>query len=585
MEAQTTKRKLAAILYADVAGYSRLTGNDELGTHRKVMDALDFSNEAIKTGNGRVLRYAGDAILAEFSSVVAAVGTAAAIQTELDGRNEGVAEERKIQIRIGVNLGEVLEDRGEIYGDGVNLAARLESAAEPGGICISSMVYDQVRGKVGVDFKDGGEEIFKNFERPIHIYRWQPGREIVHKKEASPKDTRPSVAILPFTNMSGDPEQEYFADGISEDIITALSKIRSFLVIARNSTFTYKGKAVDIKQVASELNVRYVLEGSVRKAGNRVRITAQLIEAETGHHVWAEKYDRELRDIFELQDEMTQTIAGALEPELDAAERKRAANKPPETLNAWEIYQRGLLNMWEWKKAPLAAALDCFQQAIEIDPGFARAHAYLSYSRYMTVILGWAEDPPAQLAEGLADAKRAIQCDDKDAAPYFAAGRIQMMLGNHDESIAAIKTALELNPSFAHANHALGFVLSLAGDLEPAKDAARKAIQLSPRDPALWAFTVCHALTFVLTGENEDALHWAHKTIQIGKPTGYWGPAMLAAANANCGKMDAARAALEDALKEKPDLTLSYVKHTLPTKHEGGLEPYLSGLRKAGLPD
>ena len=396
---------------------------------------------------------------------------------------------------------------------------------------------------------------------------------------------KPSIAVLPFTNMSGDAEQEYFADGISEDIITALSKVRAFLVIARNSTFTYKGKAVGIKQVAGDLGVRYVLEGSVRKAGNRVRITAQLIEAETGHHVWAEKYDRELIDIFDLQDEMTQTIAGAMEPELNAAERERAANKPPETLNAWEIYQRGLINMWEWKKDTLQGAIDCFQRAIAIDTGFARAHAYLSYSRYMTVILGWAENSKDELAEGLEDARRAIMCDDKDAAPYFAAGRIYMMQGKHDESIAAITTALELNPSFAHANHALGFVLSLAGDLKPAKDAARKAIELSPRDPALWAFTVCHALTFVLTGENEEALHWANKTVQIGKPTGYWGPAMLAAAHANLGNMDEARTAVEGALKEKPDLTLTYLKETLPTKYEEGLEPYLSGLRKAGLPE
>ena len=585
MSDQTAKRKLTAILYADVAGYSRLTGQDEIGTHRRVMGILDSASETIQKRDGTVLRYAGDAILAEFPSVVAAVETAVMIQCQLSDQNQDVEGDSKIQIRIGVNLGEVLQDRNEIYGDGVNLAARLEAAAYPGGVCISSTVHDQVRGKVSVAFEEGGEQIFKNIDRPISIYHWQPELNATAKRRGSFLGGKPSVAVLPFTNMSGDPEQEFFADGISEDIITALSKIRAFLVIARNSTFTYKGKAVDVKQVASDLGVRYVLEGSVRKAGNRVRITAQLIDAETGHHVWAEKYDRQLEDIFDLQDEMTQTIAGAIEPELNAAERERAANKPPETLNAWEIYQRGLLNMWEWKKDTLKVAIDCFQRAIETDPGFARAHAYLSYSRYMTVILGWADDPQAQLAEGLEDAKRAIQNDDKDAAAYFAAGRIYMMMGDHDKSIASIKTALELNPNFAHANHALGFVLTLAGDLETAKDAARKAIELSPRDPALWAFTVCHALTFVLAGENEEALKWANKTVQIGKPTGYWGPAMLAATNANLGHIDEARAAVEDALKEKPDLTLNYLKQTLPTKHKGGIEPYLSGLRKAGLPE
>jgi adenylate cyclase len=585
MQEHVTRRKLTAILYADVAGYSRLTRQDEVGTHRRVMEILDFASDTIRKRNGTVLRYAGDAILAEFSSVVSAVETAVVVQSELAQQNQNVEDDSKTQIRIGVNLGEVLADRNEIYGDGVNLAARLEAAAHPGGVCISSVVYDPIRGKIGADFEDGGEQMFKNIDRPVYIFHWKSGLGNGIKTSGRSIGTKPSIAVLPFTNMSGDAEQEYFADGISEDIITALSKVKAFLVIARNSTFTYKGRAVNIKQIASDLGVRYVLEGSVRKAGNRVRITAQLIEAETGHHVWAEKYDRELIDIFDLQDEMTQTIAGAMEPELNAAERERAANKPPETLNAWEIYQRGLQNMWEWKRDTLKAAIDCFQRAIAIDPGFARAHAYLSYSRYMTVILGWAENSKDELAEGLGDARRAIMSDDKDAAPYFAAGRIYMMQGKHDESIAAINTALELNPNFAHANHALGFVLSLAGDLEPAKDAARKAIELSPRDPALWAFTVCHALTFVLTGENEDALHWANKTVQIGKPTGYWGPAMLAAAHANLGNMDEARTAVEEALKEKPDLTLTYLKETLPTKHDEGLEPYLSGLRKAGLPE
>jgi adenylate cyclase len=431
MPEHVTKRKLTTILYADVAGYSRLTGQDEVGTHRRVMEILDFVSDSIKKGDGTVLRYAGDAILAEFPSVVSALETAVMVQSELAQQNQDVEDESKTQIRIGVNLGEVLEDRNEIYGDGVNLAARLEAAAHPGGVCISSVVHDQVRGKIGADFEDGGEQMFKNIDRPVYIFHWKPGLGHGVKLGGRSKGTKPSIAVLPFTNMSGDAEQEYFADGISEDIITAWSKVRAFLVIARNSTFTYKGRAVDIKQVAGDLGVRYVLEGSVRKAGNRVRITAQLVEAETGHHVWAEKYDRELIDIFDLQDEMTQTIAGAMEPELNAAERERAANKPPETLNAWEIYQRGLQNMWEWKRDTLKAAIDCFQRAIAIDPGFARAHAYLSYSRYMTVILGWAENSKDELAEGLGDARRAIMCDDKDAAPYFAAGRIYMMQGKH----------------------------------------------------------------------------------------------------------------------------------------------------------
>ncbi len=597
MSKQTAIRKLAAILYADVAGYSRLTGSDELGTHQKVMDTLDFATDSIKSGDGTVLRYAGDAILAEFSSVVAAVNTAVTIQIELDKRSKDVPADDKVQIRIGVNLGEVLQDRGEIYGDGVNLAARLESAAQPGGICISSAVYDQVTGKVDVDFEDGGGESFKNIAKPVNVYRWQPELVSVNiqvnvniqgdpsKPGQASRKEKPSIAVLPFDNMSGDPEQRYLADGISEDLITALSKIRWFTVIARTSTFTYQGKAVDIKQVASDLGVRYVLEGSVRKAGNRVRITAQLIDASTGHHVWAERYDRETKDIFDLQDEMTQTIAGALEPELNAAERELAINKPPENLDAWETYQRALWYMWSFEKDKVPVAVELFRRAVYIDPAFSAAYAYLAYSHYIHVIMGWVDDPDHWLAEGMAAAKKALQCDDKDALAYFAAGRIHMMQGEHDDSIAALEKSLDLNSSFAESYHGLGMVLTLSGRLDEAKSSIEKAIALSPRDPLLWAFTIVYALACVLAGENEDAVLWAHKTMQNPHSTGYWSHAVLAAASANLGRSDDARNAVTAALKEKPDLTLSYLKKALPTRHEGGLEPYLSGLRKAGLPE
>jgi adenylate cyclase len=585
MSSSKANRKLTTIFYADVAGYSRLTGQDELGTHNRVMESLDFASDSIRDNGGTVLRYAGDAILAEFPSVVSAVETAVGIQKELGSRNADVPEDSKLQIRIGLNIGEVMEDRGEIFGDGVNQAARLEAAAEPGGICISAAVHEQVRGRVDIAFTDGGTQAFKNIENPVRIFHWNPGSAAANATRQDQTSSRPSVAVLPFDNMSGDPEQEYFADGISEDIITALSKIRAFLVIARNSTFTYKGKAVDVKQVARDLDVRYVLEGSVRKAGNRVRITAQLIDAPTGHHIWAERYDRSLDDIFELQDEMTQTIAGAIEPELNAVERERAAKNSPDSLDAWELYQYALFNMWTWTEAGIDKAIETFRQVNEMDPEFAPAHAYLSYSLYMRVILGWASDPDATLQQGLECAERAIQCDNKDSISYFSAGRIHMMLGNHDESIGAIRTALELNPSFAHANHALGFVLTLAGELEEAKQAAKKAIQLSPRDPAIWAFTVCHALTYLLNGETETALEWANKTVQFGKPTAYWGPAMLAACHANLGHPEEAHRYVAKALEAKSDLSLAFVEKSLPTKFAGGLDIYLEGLRKAGLPE
>jgi adenylate cyclase len=587
MKKQFATRKLAAIFYADAAGYSRLTGKDELGTHNKLMEALDLASSTIDAGGGVVLRYAGDAILAEFPSVVAAVNAAADIQNSLRDRNRDIPEDSQVKIRIGINLGEVLEDRGEIFGDGVNTAARLESTAIPGGVCISSSVFDQIKGKVDTNFRDCGLENLKNIADPVQIYRWEPTVSNGSNDEISDgADTgkKPSIAVLAFNNMSGDPEHEYLAEGISEDIITALSKIRVFTVIARNSTFTYKGKAVDIKQIAIDLDVGYVLEGSVRKSGNRVRITAQLIDS-AGHHVWAEKYDREIDDIFELQDEMTQTIAAALEPELNAVERERAASKAPGNLGAWEYYQRALWNMWHFEEAKLEVAMDLNRQAIKLDPGFAAAYAYQSYCNYIFVVMGFSTNPAGHLEEGLELAKKAMKLDSREAIAYFAIGRIHMMLGNHDDSIAALEKSLELNPNFAQSYHGLGFVLALSGELDRAKSMTEKAIALSPRDPLMMGFTTVHALTCILCEEYEEALEWARRAMRLPVPSGYWGPAPLAAAYAHLGQMEAAGAAVKAALDAKPDLSISYLKKTFPTKLEGGLDPYLSGLRMAGLPE
>ena len=340
-------RKLAAILYADVAGYSRLTGEDEEGTHRRLSEYLDLISNAIAEHEGRVVHYAGDAVLADFGTVTEGLSCATFIQRKLTSRNQDLPDERQVQFRIGVNLGEVIVDRDDIYGDGVNVAARLESLAEPSGICISESVRSAIGKNLDLGYEFMGEQRVKNIEEPVRAYRviMEEGEKpkiILTEEPTLNVPDKPSIAVLPFDNLSGDSEQEYFADGISEDLITALSRIRWFFVIARNSSFTYKGQAVEVTRVADELGVRYVIEGSVRKAANRVRISAQLIDATTGRHVWAERYDRSLADIFELQDEMAQTIVGAVEPELSAAERERAARKPPESLDAWETYQRGL---------------------------------------------------------------------------------------------------------------------------------------------------------------------------------------------------------------------------------------------------
>jgi len=587
MESETFKRKLTAILYADIAGYSRLTGEDEEGTHRRVMEVLDYVSDQITSSGGTVLRYAGDAILAEYSSAVKAIKASISIQDHLANQNAAIAEDQKVQIRIGINIGDVIEDRGEVYGDGVNLATRLEAVAPEGGICIPASVYEQTLGTVDADFFDHGAEHFKNIERPVHVYRWQPELTVnesqtidSHRRE---KSETPSIAVLALANMNKDSDLDYIGDGITEDLITALSKIHSFKVISRESTFSYKNSATDVRQIASELGVRFVLEGSVRMAGNRVRVTAQLIDARTGHHVWAERYDRQMEDIFDLQDEMVQIIVAALEPELNAFERERAVNKSPDNLDAWELYQRALWYMWSYEEEKIAIAMNLFKQANEADPGFAPAYAYYAYSCFQTVIMGYTKDPDARLQEGFEAAMEALKCDGTDAIPYFSAGRIHMMLGDHDASIASLKKSIDLNPCFAQSYHGLGFALSLAGQLEESREMLHKAVSLSPRDPMLWTFTTVHALTCILSKDYQEGLEWANHTLQNPNATSYWPHAVKASALANLGHIDEAKQALASAIQAKPDLSIGFIENNLPTKHADGLGPYLAGLRASGL--
>jgi adenylate cyclase len=583
------ERRLAAILAADVVGYTRLMGEDEAGTLAALKaHRAEFIEPKLAEHRGRLIKVMGDGALVEFSSVIDALACATELQRGMAERNKRAEHGLQIVFRIGINLGDVIVEGDDLYGDGVNLAARLEGLAEPGGICISAKVYDEVKNKLPLVYEDLGERKLKNVAEPTRVYLIAPGRSEDRPAPAADVDLalpdKPSIAVLPFDNMSGDPEQEFFADGITEDLTTALSKVRWFFVIARNSTFTYKGKAVEVKQVAKELGVRYVLEGSVRKAGHRVRITAQLIDATTGRHVWAERYDRQIEDIFDLQDEMSQTIVGAVEPELSAAERHRAIAKPPENLDAWECYQRGVWHMWRSERAGHLEAERLFDRATDLDPGFASAYAYGSYTQYSTVIMGWSDDPEQSLEAGMAMAEKALSIDDKDPMGYFAAGRIHMMEGRHDDSIAALGQAIELNPSFAQSHHGLGMALTLAGRLDEAKEALGMAERLSPRDPNLSAFTVVHALACVLSGDHEDALHWARKTIQNPRSKGYWPHAVHAAALSQLDRMEEARSAVALALEALPDLSLSYLAKTLPTKDPSNLDPYLESLRKAGLP-
>lgn len=587
------KRRLAAILAMDAVGFSRLMGEDEAGTLTRLKSLLkELVQPRITGGHGRIVKLMGDGLLAEFSSAVEAVQCAIDIQHDMAGREVDLPDEHRIHLRVGVNLGDIIAEGSDIYGDGVNLAARLEGLAEPGGVCISHKVYEEVGNKLPAAFEDLGEKQVKNIRKPVRVYRWidaaaEPKTDMARAETALPLPEKPSIAVLPFTNMSGDPEQEYFSDGITEDIITELSRFRSLFVIARNSTFHYKGQSPKIQDIGRELGVQYVAEGSVRKDGNRVRITAQVVEAASGKHLWAERYDRDLEDIFALQDELTRTIVAAIEPELSAAERERAARKPPGNLDAWEVYQRGLWHMWSFTSAGNTEAQGLFRRAHELDPGFATAYAFESYSHYLDAMLGYTESPADSISAALAAAKNALARDDKDPVAYFALGRVYMIRGQHDASVAELETAIALNPNFTQAYHGLGAALMLSGRLEEAVEALDTAIRLSPRDPVLWGTMSFRSLTCTLMRQYEEAAEWARKTIHEPRSTGggYWPFAILAAALANMDQLDEAREALEESLRRKPDLTIDFLKTTLPTKQPDGIAPYLDGLRKAGLPE
>jgi len=593
MPKNAVSSKLTAILYADVAGYSRLTGDDELGTHHRVMSALDSATEFIKTSGGSVLRYAGDAILAEFSSVVAAANASIAIQNELQSRNQATPEDQQIRVRIGINLGEVLEDRGEIFGQGVNLAARLEAAALPGGICVSAAVHEQIVGKVDVEFADGGFEEFKNIAKPVHVFHWQPGLTITGQDgtvlaKSSVADLvlpdKPSIAVLAFENMSTDPEQAFFADGISEDIITELSTFRSLFVIARNSSFAFKGQSIDVKEVGRKLGVRYVVEGSVRRSGNRVRVTAQLIDAVNDKHLWAERYDRELEDIFAVQDEVTHAIVSTIEPHLASTERQRARRKPTESLGAWECYQRGLWHMYQFQHDDLIQALQLLERAVALDPTFSSAHAGLALALHYHVLLGFAPDRDAELARAFEAGRTAVKLDENDSFAHLALGRIHTIHGEHDAAIARCDIAISLTPSYANAHFGRAHSLWMSGRASEAIASHDEAMRLSPRDPILWAFMASKAIALILLGRYEEGLDWALRA-QRQPNAALWAFLPEAAALALLERIDEARASLERARELQHDISVSFVDHVLPITDTDYRALFMGGLIKAGMPE
>jgi adenylate cyclase len=416
MAEERPKRRLAAILASDVVGYSRLMGvNEERTLAQLQAHQRELLEPSISEHRGRIVKTTGDGMLVEFASVVDALRCATEIQRGMTERNAEVPTAERIEFRIGINVGDIMSEGGDIFGDGVNVAARLEALADPGGICVSGRVQEDARGKFDIPFEDRGEQRLKNIAWPVRVYNVRLGGETPTAVPALSLPDRPSIAVLPFTNMSGDPEQEYFAEGVTEDLITALSRIRWFFVIARNSCFAYKGQSTDIRDVARKLGVAYVLEGSVRKAGNRVRVTAQLIDGGSGNHVWAQRYDRDLEDIFSVQDEITETLAGAIEPELGKAERERARTRRPDDLRAWDLCQRGLWHTYKRTRQDLADAQHMFRQAIEIDPGLARAYAAAEEAFFFQFVGGYVDTGEAAKADALRFAEKAVQLDGEDA--------------------------------------------------------------------------------------------------------------------------------------------------------------------------
>lgn len=578
-------RKLTAILYADVAGYSRLTGADEEGTHKALSNHLDTMTEAIERHGGRVVHYAGDAVLADFGSVVSAVGCAVQVQSELALRNANSKDALKLEFRIGINLGEVIVDRDDIYGDGVNIAARLESLADPGGICVSASVFDQVKGKLDLGFEDMGLQKMKNIAEPVRAYAVKTGMSVARAAAPPSPHEKPTVAVLPFDNMSGDADQEYFANGITEDIITALSKNRWLSVIARNSTFAYKGKSPDIRQVADELGATYVVEGSVRKAGARLRISAQLIDAGTGSHLWAERYDRELEDIFAVQDEITGIIAATIEPELAAIESKRARKKPTENLGAWDCYHLALSHLYKFNKKDNAEAQRLFRRAIELDPEFSSAYSRLSYAIVMSAVYFDVEPTPGLLNDALRLAKKAAALDDQDALAHFAVGRAHLARSEYHLSVAELQTAIDLNPCLAQAHCGLGDALVYSGRAKDSVSHFAEAIRLSPHDPYRWGFLMYRSLAHLFLKEYEEAAEWAGKAVRVPN-SWYWANAYLVAALGHLDRPEETQAAVKELLRRKPEFSCSFAKnHLFYIKDPAQMEHYLEGLRKAGLPE
>ena len=582
----TTTRRLAAILAADVAGYSRLMAADEVGTLETLKAARrEVVDPAIAEHKGRIVKTTGDRMLVEFASAVDAVTCAMAVQEKMAARGGALA------FRIGINVGDIIIDGDDIFGDGVNVAARVEGECLPGSVCLSANAVEQVRNKTSFAFDDLGEKSLKNIDRPIRIYGMrvktgapasialpEPGRPL-------PLPDKPSIAVLPFQNMSGDPEQDYFADGMVEEIITALSRNRGLFVIARNSSFTYKGKPVDIKQVGRELGVRYVLEGSVRKAGPRVRITGQLIDTSSGAHIWADRFDGVLDDIFELQDKVTLSVVGAISPQLELAEIERARRKRTEDLGAYDIYLRGIASFHQSTIAGALEAQKLWRQAVEKDPHLAIAWAHLAQVHIRIDIVGRDHDRQANCREGVRLARHALTIDRNDPGVLTRAGfAIGRLGGMPEEGLALLEEALRLDPNFALAWAWTGSLYGFLGRFDLAVERVTHALRLSPKDLYRHVMVSVLAVASFAGGRDEEAAAEADEVL-IRQPTDLGMLTVAAASYALLGRTGEARAAADRLLAAHPDFTIRNLLTITPHRSGQYKQRITEGLRKAGFPE
>jgi adenylate cyclase len=584
------ERRLAAILAADVAGFSALMERDEEGTYARIGSLRrEVIEPRLSEHQGRLIKTTGDGFLAEFASPIAALRCAHAVQEVL------LTDPDALWLRIGINLGDVIvEESGDVYGEGVNIAARLEGLAEPGSVLISGKIHSEVEGKVEASFEDRGDQLVKNITRPVRVYAVRaPAASVASDKPSKTLDVskplplpdKPSIAVLPFQNMSGDPEQDYFADGMVEDITTALSRIKWLFVIARNSSFTYKGKAIDIKQVGRELGVRYVLEGSVRKAAGRVRITGQLIDSATGTHLWADRFDGDLNDIFDLQDKITESVIGAISPKLLQSEFERSNRKPTSNLSAYDYYLRGLSKLHTSKREAFAEAKSLFQKAVELDPEYALAYATAAFWCCLLISFGWSEDRAREAKDAISAARKALELNKGDALVLAQAGyTLAYVADDLEESAEFLKQATVEDPNYALAWSVRGIVNVFLGNYEDAIAFIQRSVRLNPFDP--WIFGAHNGLAYanLFLQRFDQAIDWAEKSVRQN-PSYLGGRRALMACYAISGRVEDAKKVWEAARQMDPTQRISDIRARYPIRRNDDVAKLAEAFRLVGMPE